>query len=148
MEGPGGTLVWVSKEHYAAGTELLDGELGKIGSFRYVGVKDMEREYGAGVAVGGAADAATVGQQAAAYKTNGKYDVFTAMVIGDDSFSITGFGSNNTSAQYIKPVADVHNDMHGQIAGIAANWSYGFLCYRPERICSLRFALSKNPSLF
>lgn len=148
MEGPGGTLVWVSKEHYAAGTELLDGELGKIGSFRFVGVMDMEREYGAGYTAGGANDNATAVQQAAAYKTNGKYDVFTAMVIGDDSFSITGFGLNNTTAQYIAPKADVYNDMHAQMAGIAANWSYGFLCYRPERICSLRFALSKNPSLY
>ena len=148
MEGPGGTLVWVAKEQYAAGTELLDGELGKIGSFRFVGVKDMEREYGAGYTVGGANDNASAGQQTAAYKTNGKYDVFTAMVVGDDSFSITGFGSNNTSAKYIKPVADVHNDMHGKMAGIAADWSYGFLNYRPERIRSLRFALTKNPSLY
>ncbi len=147
MTGPGGVLVWTPKEQYAAGTELLDGEQGKIGQFRFVTVKDMEREYGAGVAVAGVADGSNAATQAAAYKTNGKYDVFTALVVGDDSFSIVGFGSNSTSASYIAPTADVHNDMHAQMAGIAANWSYGFLNYRPERICSLKFALSKNPGI-
>ena len=153
MKGPGNVLVWVPKEQYAAGTELVDGEVGKIGSFRFVSVKDMEREYGAGLTVGLAVDAgkgtdaANAATQAAAYKTNGKYDVFTALVVGDDSFTITGFGENNTSASYIPPKADVHNDMHAQMAGIAANWSYGMLVYRPERICSLKFSVSKNPAV-
>lgn len=153
MKGPGDVLVWVAKEHYAAGTELLDGEVGKIGQFRFVAVKDMEREYGAGAGVGVVnvdtqiGDGANAATQAAAYQTNGKYDVFTALVVGDDSFSITGFGGNSTSASYIAPKKDVHNDMHAQMAGISANWSYGFLNYRPERICSLKFSVSKNPSI-
>ena len=157
MKGPGDTLVFVAKEHYAAGTELLDHEVGKIGQFRFVAVKDMEREYGAGAEVGKVnantqiGDSANAATKAAAYKTNGKYDVFTAMVIGDDSFSITGFGGKNTSASYIAPTKTVSggadSDMHGQMAGISANWSYGFLCYRPERIASLKFSVSKNPSI-
>ena len=158
MKGPGDTLVWVPKEQYAAGTELIDGEQGKIGSFRFVVVKDMEREYGAGLTVGLAVDggngtdAANAATQASAYKTaipggGYKYDVFTALVVGDDSFTITGFGGNSTSAKYIAPKADVHNDMHAQMAGIAADWSYGMLVYRPERICSLKFSVNKNPSV-
>ena len=156
MKGPGDVLVWTAKEHYAAGTELLDGEQGKIGQFRFVAVKDFEREYGAGTQVGVVdadtqiGDAANAVTQAAAYQTNGRYDVFTALVVGDDSFSITGFGSNNTAASYIAPQKTVSggadSDMHGQMAGISANWSYGFLNYRPERICSLKFSVSKNPS--
>lgn len=153
MEGPGGVLVWTPKEQYAAGTELIDGEQGKIGPFRFVAVKDMEREYGAGLEVGltvdagNGTDSANAATQAAAYQTNGFYDVFTALVVGDDSFTITGFGGNNTSAKYIAPKADVHNDMHAQMAGIAANWSYGMLIYRPERIASLKFSVSKNPAI-
>lgn len=153
MKGPGDVLVWVPKEQYAAGTELVDGEQGKIGPFRFVAVKDFEREYGAGLEVGLAVDAgngtdsANAATQAAAYQTNGFYDVFTAMVVGDDSFTITGFGGNNTAASYIPPKKDVHNDMHAQMAGISANWSYGMLIYRPERLCSLRFSVSKNPSI-
>lgn len=153
MKGPGGVLVWTPKEQYAAGTELIDGEQGKIGQFRFVTVKDMEREYGAGLKVGltvdggNGTDSANAATQAAAYQTNGFYDVFTALVVGDDSFTITGFGGNNTSAKYIAPKADVHNDMHAQMAGIAANWSYGMLIYRPERIASLKFSVSKNPAI-
>jgi N4-gp56 family major capsid protein len=153
IEGPGGVLVWTPKEQYAAGTELMDGEQGKIGQFRFVTVKDMEREYGAGLEVGLAVDAgdgtdaANAATQAAAYQTNGFYDVFTALVIGDDSFTITGFGGNNTAAAYIAPKKDVHNDMHAQMAGISANWSYGMLIYRPERIASLKFSVSKNPAI-
>ena len=80
------------------------------------------------------------------YLPDGKYryDVFSALVVGDDSFTITGFGGNNTSANYIAPKSDVHNDMHAQMAGIAANWSYGMLVYRPERICSLKFNVNKK----
>ena len=121
-------------------------------------VKDLERGYGAGLEVGLAVDAgkgidgANAATQASAYKTllpNGKYryDVFSALVVGDDSFTITGFGGNNTSANYIAPKSDVHNDMHAQMAGIAANWSYGMLVYRPERICSLKFNVNKNPAI-
>ena len=158
MKGPGNVLVWKPKEVYAAGTELLDGEQGAIGQFRFVVVKDLEREYGAGLEVGLAVDAgkgtdgANAATQASAYKTllpNGKYryDVFSALVVGDDSFTITGFGGNNTSANYIAPKSDVHNDMHAQMAGIAANWSYGMLVYRPERVCTLKFNVNKNPAV-
>jgi len=153
MTGPGGVLVWTPKEMYAAGTELVDGEQGKIGQFRFVTCKDFEREYGAGLQVGLAVDggngtdAANAATQAAAYQTNGDYDVFTALVVGDDSFTITGFGGNSTAASYIAPKKDVHNDMHAQMAGISANWSYGMLIYRPERIASLKFSVSKNPAI-
>lgn len=157
MQGPGGVLVWTPKEQYAAGTELIEGEQGKIGQFRFVVCKDFEREYGAGLEVGLAVDggngtdSANAATQGAAYQTNGNYDVFTAMVVGDDSFTITGFGGNNTSASYIAPQKTVsggaESDMHGQMAGISANWSYGMLVYRPERICSLKFAVSKNPAI-
>lgn len=175
MQGPGDVLVWVPKEQYAAGTELLDGEVGKIGQFRFVAVKDMDREYGAGAYVGATNDAANAATQSAAYKTPAagqylqtdgsvdaesgtagalpayRYDVFTALIVGDDAFTITGFGSNSTSASYIAPQKTVSggadSDMHGQMAGISANWSYGFLNYRPERLACLKFNLSKNPSI-
>jgi len=149
MTGPGGSLVWTPVNQYGAGTEILDGEKGAIGSFRFVVVKDLERQYGAGEVVGGADDAADAATQAAAYKTvqsdgtTYNYDVFTALLVGDDSFSIAGFGSNMTKARYLAPKEDVYNDMHAQMAGVSANWSYGFLNYRPERIRTLAFSASR-----
>lgn len=154
MTGPGGALVWKPKESYAAGLPggaagLMEGEQGAIGSFRFVTVKDMEIEFGAGDEVGGVNDAAAAGVQATAYKTLDAdtkyyYDVYTALIVGDDSFSIAGYGSNNTSASYLPPVKDVHNDMYGENAGVSAKWSYGMLVYRPERIRSVCFSVQKN----
>ena len=203
ITGPGGALVWTEKSKYAAGTTLLEGEQGSIGSFRFVVVPDLAVYRGAGAAVGGAlttvttgsfvvgdtyviktigttdftligASASTIGvqfvatgvgagtgtatvsdgdlsnaaTQAAAYKTvktDGTfYDVFAMVVVGDDSYSITGFGGESTSAKHIMPKADVHNDMYGEVGGVSAKWSYGFLPYRPERIKMLAFTATRT----
>ena len=144
ITGPGGALVWEPVRTYAASKMTLDGEQGAIGPFRFVTVKDMDKRKGAG------ADATANG---AGFKTTIKniggtpapyFDVYTALVVGDDSFSIAGFGSNNTSASYIPPVKDNFNDMHGENAGISAKWSYGMLVYRPERITGINFTVKVN----
>ena len=204
MTGPGGSLVWVPKSKYAAGTTLLEGEQGSIGSFRFVVVQDLQVYRGAGGAVGGAevlvttgnfvvgdiytittvgdtdftligAESNTVGvvftatgvgagttgvasstdgdlsdaaTQAAGFKTvktDGTfYDVFAMVVVGDDSYSITGFGGESTNAKHIMPKADVHNDIYGEVGGVSAKWSYGFLPYRPERIKMLAYTATRT----
>jgi len=145
---PNGKPVWIPKSQYAAGTDLLEGEQGTIGSFRFVVVPDLQVYRGGGYAVGGVTDGASVATQAAAYKTvltNGTfYDVFPMVVVGDDSFSITGFGAESTSAKHIMPKGDVHNDIYGEVGGVAAKWTYGFLNYRPERIKMLAFTATRN----
>ena len=153
ITGPNGELVWVPKSKYAAGTELMEGEQGSIGSFRFVVVPDLAVYRGKGVKVGldnttGTGDAANAATQAAAYKTTNAdgtfYDVFPMVVVGDDSFSITGFGAESTSAKHISPRADVHNDIYGEVGGVSAKWTYGFLPYRPERIKMLAFTATRN----
>jgi len=151
IEGPGGALVWVEKSKYAAGTTLLEGEQGSIGSFRFVVVPDLQVYRGGGVEVAiatGNIDNANAATQAAAYKTvktDGTfYDVFPMIVVGDDSYSITGFGGESTSAKHIMPKADVHNDMYGEVGGVSAKWSYGFLPYRPERIKMLAYTATRT----
>ena len=153
ITGPGGALVWVEKSKYAAGTTLLEGEQGSIGSFRFVVVPDLQVYRGAGLEVGldntgDAGDAADAATQAAGYKTvktDGTfYDVFPMVVVGDDSYSITGFGGESTSAKHIMPRADVHNDIYGEVGGVSAKWSYGFLPYRPERIKMLAYTATRT----
>ena len=209
MKGPGDALVWVPKSQYAAGTTLLDGEVGSIGSFRFVVVPDLQREFAGGDIVGGAlitiqgngtfvigtsykitvaangtdftsigaednevgtvfvatgttatdgdigdaavddAETGNAAAQSGAYSTldaNGSkyYDIFTMLVVGDDSFSIAGFGYDSTKARHINPKADVHNDMYAEVGGVSAKWSYGFLNYRPERIKSLKFSVQRT----
>ena len=151
MTGPGGTIVWQPKSKYAAGTTLLEGEQGSVGSFRFVVVPDLQVYRGGGVEVGiatGNIDHADAATQAAAYKTvktDGTfYDVFAMVVVGDDSYSITGFGGESTSAKHIAPRADVHNDIYGEVGGVSAKWSYGFLPYRPERIKMLAYTATRT----
>jgi N4-gp56 family major capsid protein len=150
LKGPDGvTLAFKEKSTYAAGTELLDGEVGAVGSFRFVVVPDLQKYAGAGAeAVPYADDEAAQadgyankaeGDKAVAnaHKSGGYYDVFPIIVIGDDSFSTVGFTDKNVTARHIPPVADVYNDMHAQVGGVASSWTFGFLNYRPERLRQL-----------
>lgn len=140
VKGPDGvTIAWIPKSQYAAGTTLIDGEAGSIGSFRFVVVPDLQVYRGAGYSA--AQDVtdttATAAEAANRYQTNGMYDVFPMIVVGEDSFLTTSFAEGSVTARHISPKADVHNDMHAQVGGVASNWEYGFLAYRPERIRQL-----------
>ncbi len=85
---------------------------------------------------------ATYDATAAAMHTSGtSLDVFPLVVIGDDSFVTTSVAGQNTQAKHVMPKADAHNDYYGENGIISTKWSYGFLCYRPERISSLLTAL-------
>jgi len=160
IQGPGGVYVWKDLAHYAAGAEqmggVIDGEVGMLDGlpFRFVVVPDLQKSFGGGETVGanndnGDGDSADEAQQAKMYKTlnnstgDYNYDVFTILVVGDDSFTIAGFGGNQTKAKHISPRGDVHNDIYGEVGGAMCKWSYGFLCYRPERIAALKCTVSK-----
>lgn len=140
VKGPDGvSLAFIPKSQYAAGTTLLDGEFGAIGSFRFVVVPDLAAYRGAGSSV--SADTAT--DKANRHATGGKYDVFPMIVVGSDSFSTTGFTDKDVTAAHIPPVRDVYNDMSAQVGGVVSNWTYGFLNYRPERIRQLAVVAQK-----
>lgn len=134
VKGPDGTsLAFIPKSQYAAGTTLMDGEFGAIGSFRFVLVPDLPFYQGAGSLV--SADTAT--DKLNRHATGGKYDVFPMIIVGSDSFSTTGFTDKDITAAHIPPQRDVYNDMSAQVGGVVSNWTYGFLNYRPERIRQL-----------
>lgn len=137
VKGPDGiSLAFVPKSQYAAGTTLMDGEFGAIGSFRFVVVPDLQAYRGAGATVS-SDTSLTAADRANRYATGGKYDVFPLIVVGSDSFSTTGFTDKDVTAAHIPPARDVYNDMSAQVGGVVSNWTYGFLNYRPERIRQL-----------
>jgi len=155
--GPGGVLAWKDKKHYAAGTTLIEGEVGSLDGlpFRFVVVDNLQVEKGAGEVVGanndnGDGDAASVETQTASFKTYDKvndqynYDVYSGLVVGADSFSITGFGYNSTKAVHVPPKRDVYNDLTASVGAVVADWSYAFLCTRPERIMKVSFNCIKS----
>jgi N4-gp56 family major capsid protein len=140
VKGPDGTtLAFIPKSQYAAGTMLLDGEFGAIGSFRFVVVPDLPAYRGKGSSV--SADTAT--DKLNRHATGGKYDIFPMIVVGSDSFSTTGFTDKDVTAAHIPPTRDVYNDMSAQVGGVVSNWTYGFLNYRPERIRQLAVVAQK-----
>ena len=83
---------------------------------------------------------ADVGTNPGFHETDGKYDVFPMLVVGDDSFTALGFqndgkklGINVMTRSYGKEAMD-HNDPFGKKGISSMTWYYGILVYRPERI--------------
>jgi len=145
IKGPDGKIAYTPLAQYKAGLDrkVLQGELGTVGQFTFCVDMDLIAYRGAGVEVGGGDDDGTAAEQAnrlATTRDSGDgtmktyYDVFPMVVVGDDSFVETGFTYQNVKARHIMPKADVYNDMHAEVGGVSAKWSYGFLPYRPERI--------------
>ena len=158
LKGPGGVIAWTPLHQYAANLESMGGAIeGEIGmldgiAIRFVVVENLQIEKGMGEEVGSDNDAANADTQAKSYKTYDKvndkhyYDVFSGLIVGADSFSITGFGYNSTRAEHVPPKRDVYHDLTGQVGAVVADWSYAFLCTRPERIVKISYNLIKDGS--
>ena len=126
-----GNKAFIEVQHYADAGSLLNGEIGSIDKFRIVQVPEMLHWAGAGKEVG-----TNPGYRA----TNGHYDVFPMICIGDDSFSTIGFQTDGKSAKFDvmtkmpgKETAD-RNDPYGETGFSSIKWYYGSLVKRPERI--------------
>ena len=122
---------FIEVQHYADAGTLLNGEIGSIESFRVVQVPEMLHWAGVGD---------TVGTNPGYRETNGKYDVYPMLVVGDDSFTALGFqndgkklGINVMTRNYGKEAMD-YNDPYGKTGISSMTWYYGMLVYRPERI--------------
>jgi len=126
---------FISVAHYADAGTLLNGEIGTVGQFRIVVVPEMMHWAGAG-----AAEGTNAGYKA----TNGRYDVFPMLVVGDSSFSTIGFQtSGNTvkfSIKHAKPESpeSYANDPYGETGFMSIKWYYGFLRERAERIALIK----------
>jgi N4-gp56 family major capsid protein len=124
---------------YAAGTEVMQGEIGSISHFRIVVVPEMLKWAGAG------ADASGTDTH---YETGDKYDIFPMLVVGSESFSTIGFQTDGKTVKFKTMVkmpgeatAD-RNDPYGEKGFSSIKWYYGFLAERPERIALIKTAAS------
>lgn len=127
-----GNPAFVSVEHYAAGTTVLRGEIGKIGKFRFVQVPEMEFFEGQGAAV--------TDTDSPFANDGSKYNVYPMLVVGDDAFNTIGFTTDGAHDKWKimvkKPgmaTAD-KTDPYGTQGFCSIQFWYGFLCNRPERI--------------
>lgn len=126
-----GNKAFIEVQHYAAGANVLNGEIGSIDNFRFVQVPEMLHWAGAGKA-----ESSNPGYRA----TGSKYDIYPILVVGDDSFNTIGFQTDGKTVKFKtttkmpgSQTAD-RNDPYGETGFSSIKWYYGFLCKRPERI--------------
>lgn len=130
-----GNKAFIEVQHYADAGNVLNGEIGSIDNIRFVQVPEMEHWAGAGAAVG---------TNPGFHATDGKYDVFPILIVGEDSFNTIGFQTNGKTVNFSivtkMPGANVadRNDPYGETGFSSIKFWYGFLCKRPERICVIK----------
>lgn len=133
-----GNPAFIPVERYASGTTTFNGEVGAIDQFRLVVVPLMQKWAGAG---------ANAGTDATCYETNGHYDVFPMLCIGEESFTTIGFQTDGKTVKFKiitkmpgEETATSFNDPYGEIGFMSIKWYYGFMCLRPERIGLIKTA--------
>lgn len=133
-----GNPAFIPVQQYAAGTDVLTGEIGSVDQFRIIVVPEMVKWAGKGTAV-------TAGD-VSHYATDGKYDIFPMLVIGDESFTTIGFQTDGKTVKFKithkapgEATAD-RNDPYGETGFMSIKWYYGFMCLRSERIALIKTA--------
>ena len=131
-----GERAFVSREKYAAATKVMRGEIGAVYQFRVVVVPEMMNWAGAG---------ADVTDNAGYRETNGKYDVYPLLVVGDKAFTTISFLSggkgNKFKIKHSKPESTESysiEDPYGEKGFHSIKWYYGFMLLRAERIALLK----------
>lgn len=125
---------FIPVHQYAGGTTTLTGEVGSLDAFRVVVVPKMLKWVGAGAAA----------TDETLYATEGKYDVFPMLVVGDEAFTTIGFQTSGKNVKFNqihkKPgveTADMNNP-YGKKGFMSIQWWYGFMPLRPERIALIK----------
>ena len=129
--------VWVPIEAYADAGTTADGEIGKIGRFRFIEVDNMQKYRGVGVADGvldSSEDTAGYHSSLAAGGGADSFDVFPVLFVGSDSFATVGFEGDSSRIKTAMPKADAHNDPFGKNGSMSIAWYFGTLIYKAERI--------------
>ena len=140
---------FVPVEKYAAGGNIVEGEIGKVLDFRFVEVQEMLRWENAGASTTLTPASGTEGQAGytpavvdEGYINNGsKYTVFPLLIIGNESFCNIGFRGNGKSHNFEiiqkmpgAETADIHHDPYGEHGFWSIKWWYGTMITRPERL--------------
>ena len=129
--------VFVPVEAYADAATTAEGEIGKIGRFRFIEVDNMMKYRGVGVA-DGVADSSddTDGYHSSKAAGGGadSFDVFPVLFVGSDSFATVGFEGDSSKIKTAMPKADAHNDPFGKNGSMSIAWYFGTLIYRAERL--------------
>ena len=131
-----GNQAFVPVRKYADAGNVLNGEIGAVGSFRIVVVPEMQHWAGAGAS----ATAANDGYRT----TSDKYDVFPMLVVGAESFTTIGFQTSGSNVKFKiitkmpgEATAD-RTDPYGEKGFASIKWYYGFMPLRTERLAVIK----------
>lgn len=133
MKDKFGNRAFIPVQQYASAGNLLNGEIGSIGRFRFVQVPEMLNWDGAG---------ATVTTNPGYREKGSKYSVFPVLIVGSESFNTIGFQMSSARDGKFSIITKVpgretasYDDPYGETGFSSLKFYYGFLCKRPERIC-------------
>ena len=135
-----GVNVWVPVEQYADAGVTAEGEIGKIGRFRFIEVDNMQKYRGAGAKNGDdtTTKADTTGFHATSIAGDTEaFDVFPVLFVGSDSFATVGFEGDSAKIKTAMPKADANIDPFGKNGSMSISWYFGTLIYRSERIMQI-----------
>ena len=126
-----GAPAFIPIQKYADAGTVLTGEVGSVDQFRLVVVPEMMKWTGAG------GDATSSPEF---YETNGRFDVFPVLVVGNESFTTIGFQTDGNTVKFKiyhkapgEATANFH-DPYGEKGFMSIKWYYGFMALRPERL--------------
>jgi N4-gp56 family major capsid protein len=130
-----GNKAFVELQHYADAGNIMNGEVGAIGKWRFIQVPEMLHWAGAGKAV-----VSNPGYRSSMKGGTDHYDIFPMLTIGDDSFTTIGFQTDGKTVKFSvltkmpgNDTAD-RNDPYGETGFSSIKWYYGILIKRPERL--------------
>lgn len=135
---------FIPAQQYAAAGNLLNGEIGTIGSFRIIENPEMLRFEGAGAEV-----TDNKGYHTATKDGKERYTVFPLLVVGNDSFATISYQSDGKSYKFKimtkMPGMDTmgHADPYGKTGLTSVQWWYGFLAKRKNRLGMIKCVCSR-----
>jgi len=123
--------VWAGVAEYAAGGSIAEGEIGRIGGFRFIEVEEMPSY--AGVGADNDADTNDIPDHGF-YETEEHFDVFPMLFVGSDSFATVGFEGDSARVATAMPTIDANSDWYGKNGVVSISYYFGLMNLRPERL--------------
>lgn len=130
-----GNKAFIPVAQYAAAGNVARGEVGAVHDFRIIQVPEMMKWSGAG---------AVVTTNGGFHETNGRFDVFPMLVVGDAAFTTIGFQTDGKSVKFKithkKPGRETadRTDPYGETGFYSIKWYYGTMLLRTERIACVK----------
>jgi len=151
-----GKPMWedIASYAYGASSDMVEGksnvgqgEIGRVGQFRFIVVYDMPIFAGEGADATDGADANADGIEDAGenlHVTDDHYDVIPLLVVGSGSFQTQSLEGQVATVKHGVPRVIPGIDNHGDRGSIAIDWYFGMLFEKPEwirvHLCSAKIA--------